>query len=202
MHAPARPLAVQQAQRAALERRDRRLAGQCVDRAAAALGGRRGREVTHPERGVALLDRLAEELSELAVVEQRPNLDGRNMTMILGPSKAVLAGETIAPSDNGAPEASEEGGFLYDSDSYADELPYWLEVAGRGHLVIPYVLDPNDFKFLLPNGFVTAGDFLEYLVDTFEQLHEDGGRMMSVGLHCRIVGRPAAPVLSTAFSRT
>ena len=84
----------------------------------------------------------------------------------------------------------EEGGFLYDSDSYADELPYWLEVAGRDHLVIPYVLDANDFKFLLPNGFVTGSDFLEYLVDTFEQLHEDGGRMMSVGLHCRIVGRP------------
>ena len=56
--------------------------------------------------------------------------------------------------------------------------------------MIPYVLDANDFKFLLPNGFVTGGDFLEYLVDTFEQLHEDGGRMMSVGLHCRIVGRP------------
>src|SRR5207245_5119081 len=89
----------------------------------------------------------------------------------------------------------EEGGFLYDSDSYADELPYWLEVAGRDHLVIPYVLDANDFKFLLPNGFVTGGDFLEYLVDTFEQLHEDGGRMMSVGLHCRIVGRPGRPTM-------
>src|SRR5690242_11949519 len=69
----------------------------------------RGREVTHPERGVALLDRLAEELAEIGVVEQRPNLDGRNMTMILGPSKAILAGETSAPAapaaaDNGAPE--------------------------------------------------------------------------------------------------
>jgi putative urate catabolism protein len=84
----------------------------------------------------------------------------------------------------------EEAGFLYDSDSYADELPYWVEVAGRNHLVIPYTLDANDFKFLLPNGFVTAGDFLEYLIDSFEQLHEEGGRMMSVGLHCRIVGRP------------
>jgi translation initiation factor IF-3 len=57
----------------------------------------RGREVTHPERGVAILDRLAEELHELAIVEQRPNLDGRNMTMLLGPSKAVLSGE-IAPA--------------------------------------------------------------------------------------------------------
>jgi putative urate catabolism protein len=84
----------------------------------------------------------------------------------------------------------EEAGFLYDSDSYADELPYWVEVAGRNHLVIPYTLDANDFKFLISNGFVTAGDFLEYLVDSFEQLYEEGGRMMSVGLHCRIVGRP------------
>ena len=84
----------------------------------------------------------------------------------------------------------EEGGFLYDSDSYADELPYWVEVTGRRHLVIPYTLDANDFKFLIPNGFVTASDFHDYLVDSFEHLYEEGGRMMSVGLHCRIVGRP------------
>ena len=84
----------------------------------------------------------------------------------------------------------EEGGFLYDSDSYADELPYWAEVAGRDHLIVPYTLDANDFKFLLPNGFVISDDFYRYLVDTFEQLHSEGGRMMSVGLHCRIVGRP------------
>ena len=90
----------------------------------------------------------------------------------------------------------EEGGFLYDSDSYADELPYWVDVAGRDHLVIPYTLDANDFKFLLPNGFVTADDFLAYLVDSFDQLHAEGGRMMSVGLHCRISGRPGrAPAL-------
>jgi putative urate catabolism protein len=84
----------------------------------------------------------------------------------------------------------EEGGFLYDSDSYADELPYWVEVEGRDHLVIPYTLDSNDFKFLLPNGFVTAGDFAEYLSDALERLRAEGGRMLSVGLHCRIVGRP------------
>jgi allantoinase len=84
----------------------------------------------------------------------------------------------------------EAGGFLYDSDSYADELPYWVEEAGRPHLVIPYTLDANDFKFLLTNGFVTGAEFLEYLVDSFDQLYEEGGRMMSVGLHCRIVGRP------------
>ena len=84
----------------------------------------------------------------------------------------------------------EEGGFLYDSDSYADELPYWVAVAGTQHLVIPYTLDANDFKFLLVNGFDTAESFYTYLVDTFEQLYEEGGRMMNVGLHCRIVGRP------------
>ncbi len=84
----------------------------------------------------------------------------------------------------------EEGGFLYDSDSYADELPYWLDVAGRPHLVIPYSLDANDFKFLIANGFVTGEQFYEYLVDTLDQLRAEGGRMMSVGLHCRIVGRP------------
>jgi allantoinase len=90
----------------------------------------------------------------------------------------------------------EEGGFLYDSDSYADELPYWVEVAGRDHLVIPYTLDANDMKFLITNGFETSGQFLEYLVDSFEQLYAEGGRMMSVGLHCRIVGRPGrAPAL-------
>jgi putative urate catabolism protein len=93
-------------------------------------------------------------------------------------------------SDNTRRLVVEEGGFLYDSDSYADELPYWLEVGGRDHLVIPYTLDVNDMKFLIPNGFVTAGQFLEYLVDTFERLYEEGGRMMNVGLHCRIVGRP------------
>jgi allantoinase len=88
----------------------------------------------------------------------------------------------------------EEGGFLYDSDSYADELPYWVDVAGRQHLVIPYTLDANDFKFLIPNGFVTAADFHDYLVDSFDRLYEEGGRMMSVGLHCRIVGRPGRAV--------
>jgi len=99
-------------------------------------------------------------------------------------------------SDNTRRLVVEEGGFLYDSDSYADDLPYWVEVAGKQHLVIPYTLDINDFKFLLVNGFVTGDQFYEYLVDSFDRLREEGGRMMNVGLHCRIVGRPGrAPAL-------
>jgi putative urate catabolism protein len=93
----------------------------------------------------------------------------------------------------------EEGGFLYDSDSYADELPYWVDVTGRDHLVIPYTLDANDFKFLQPNGFVTADDFLAYLVDSFDRLRAEGGRMLSVGLHGRIVGRPGRARALDAF---
>ena len=85
-----------------------------------------------------------------------------------------------------------EGAF-YDSDSYADELPYWVAVAGKPHLIVPYSLDANDFKYMQFNGFVTGDDFYRYLVETFEQLYEEGAaapRLMSVGLHCRIVGRP------------
>ncbi len=87
----------------------------------------------------------------------------------------------------------EEGGFLYDSDSYADELPYWTEVAGKQHLVVPYTLDANDAHFVSQNGFRTAAEFAEYLIDTFETLYREGAttpRLMNVGLHCRVVGRP------------
>ncbi|WP_234308604.1 polysaccharide deacetylase family protein [Streptomyces sp. NRRL F-4428] len=85
------------------------------------------------------------------------------------------------------------GGFLYDSDDYCDDLPFYAETGGRPHLVVPYSLDANDFKFLIVHGFTTADDMLAYLVDTFETLWAEGGerpRMMSVGMHCRIIGRP------------
>jgi putative urate catabolism protein len=85
---------------------------------------------------------------------------------------------------------AEAGGFLYDSDSYADELPYWVEVNGTPALIVPYTLDVNDFKFLIPNGFVIADDFFVYARDSFDQLYEEGGRMLSIGLHCRSIGRP------------
>lgn len=87
----------------------------------------------------------------------------------------------------------EHGGFLYDADAYGDELPYWTQVAGKSHLVVPYTLDANDMRFATPQGFNTGDQFYTYLKDTFDVLYAEGEtlpKMMSVGLHCRIAGRP------------
>ena len=87
----------------------------------------------------------------------------------------------------------EAGGFLYDSDAYNDDLPYWVRVAGKPHLVIPYTLDNNDMKFGMPQGFNTGDDFFTYLRDAFDVLYAEGAtapKMMSVGLHMRLAGRP------------
>ena len=87
----------------------------------------------------------------------------------------------------------EEGGFLYTSDAYNDDLPYWQN-ASQSLLVIPYTLVTNDIRFLLPNGFTTGEDFFHFLKDSFDQLWVEGERcpkMMSVGLHGRISGHPA-----------
>ena len=96
------------------------------------------------------------------------------------------------PSVNTRRLLVEEGGFLYDSDAYNDELPYWLRVNDKPHLVIPYTNDVNDTKFA-SGGFGTSEDFFLYLKDTFDLLYDEGRsspRMMSVGLHMRITGRP------------
>jgi putative urate catabolism protein len=88
----------------------------------------------------------------------------------------------------------EEGGFLYDSDAYNDELPYWVEVSGRRHLVVPYTMDANDMKFTVPGGIGSAVDFEAYLKAAFNQLYDEGAEapgLLSIGLHPRIAGRPA-----------
>lgn len=85
------------------------------------------------------------------------------------------------------------GGFIYDSDAYNDDLPYWFAHGKGNHLIIPYSFDTNDMRFASAPGFDTGGAWLEYLCDTFDQLYEEGihnPRMMSVGLHCRLAGRP------------
>ena len=87
----------------------------------------------------------------------------------------------------------EEGGFLYDADDYNDDLPFWTEVNGKSHLVVPYTLDNNDMRFATPQGFNSGDQFYSYLRDAFDVLYAEGEhtpRMMSVGLHCRLVGRP------------
>lgn len=88
----------------------------------------------------------------------------------------------------------EEGGFLYLADSYADDLPYWLEGPHGPQLVTPYTLDANDMRFATPQGFNSGDQFFAYLKDSFDCLLREGragsAKMMSVGLHCRLVGRP------------
>ena len=87
----------------------------------------------------------------------------------------------------------DEGGFLYDSDSYSDDLPYWEIRKKKKQLIIPYTLDNNDMRFVANQGFNTGDHFFTYLKDSFDALYEEGKtnpKMMSVGLHCRLVGRP------------
>lgn len=94
---------------------------------------------------------------------------------------------------------AEEGGFVYHADSYADDVPYY-EVHGENHqLVVPYSLDANDMKFVAYQGFAEAEQFYRYLRDTFDMLYREGGRMMSVGLHGRVAGRPARALAVARF---
>ena len=88
---------------------------------------------------------------------------------------------------------AEEGGFLYNADSYADDLPYWDRSFDNPQLMIPYTLDANDMRFATPQGFNSGDQFFQYLRDTFDILYAEGEtrpKMMSVGLHCRLAGRP------------
>jgi len=87
----------------------------------------------------------------------------------------------------------EDGGFLYDSDSYSDDLPYWEYKKNKKQLIIPYTLDNNDMRFATNQGFNSGDQFYTYLKDSFDALYEEGKaapKMMSVGLHCRLIGRP------------
>jgi putative urate catabolism protein len=104
-------------------------------------------------------------------------------------------------SPNTARLVAEEGGFLYDSDSYADDLPYWDSTSGHTQLIIPYTLDANDMRFA--NGGFTNGDqFFTYLKDSFDVLYAEGEtapRVMSIGLHCRLAGRPGRAAAVARF---
>ena len=91
------------------------------------------------------------------------------------------------PSENTRRLLVEEGGFLYDFDAYNDELPYWVDVGGKPHLVVPYTMDANDGKFAAAAGFGSSSDFEIYLKATFDQLYEEGGDNARAD-----VGRPAS----------
>ena len=97
----------------------------------------------------------------------------------------------------------EEGSFLYSSDSYADDLPYWVEGPKGPHLIVPYTLDANDMRFATAQGFNSGDQFFAYLRDSFDLLYEEGRRgapkMMSVGLHCRLAGRPGRALALERF---
>ena len=97
----------------------------------------------------------------------------------------------------------EEGGFLYSADSYADDLPYWLAHGEGPQLMVPYTLDANDMRFATPQGFNAGSQFLDYLKDSFDVLYREGvegaPRMMSIGLHCRLVGRPGRAAALARF---
>ncbi|NJC28642.1 putative urate catabolism protein [Xanthomonas arboricola] len=102
-------------------------------------------------------------------------------------------------SPNTARLVAEEGGFVYDADSYADDVPYYDHRHGRAQLIVPYTLDANDMKFVAYNGFADGEPFFRYLRDGFEHLRSEGGRMLSVGLHGRIVGKPARAAALARF---
>ena len=96
----------------------------------------------------------------------------------------------------------EEGGFVYDADSYADDLPYWTHDYGKPHLIVPYTLDNNDMRFASAQGFNSGDQFFAYLRDAFDVLYSEGmtsPRMMSVGLHCRLAGRPGRTAALARF---
>ena len=112
----------------------------------------------------------------------------RNLT-----GSAPLGWYTGRTSENTRRLLVEHGGFVYDADSYSDDLPYWETVAGQPHLVVPYTLDANDMRFATAQGFNSGEQFFAYLKDAFDTLYQEGEtapKMLSIGLHCRVVGRP------------
>ena len=96
-------------------------------------------------------------------------------------------------SENTRRLVAEYGGFLYDADDYSDDLPFWSRMVDVPHLIVPYTLDANDMRFAAMQGFNSGDQFFAYLKDAFDTLYEEGAKapkMMSIGLHCRLVGRP------------
>ena len=130
---------------------------------------------------------------DMPEAEERQHISRAVATIERLTGQRPLGWYTGRPSPNTRRLVVAEGGFLYDSDAYDDDLPYWVTVDGKGHLVIPYSFDNNDSRFTRSQGFDLADEFFAYLRDGFDWLYAEGAkmpRMMSVGLHCRLIGKP------------
>ena len=126
-----------------------------------------------------------------SVEKKHMDLAIKSIKKIFG--KRPLGWYTGRCSQNTRDLVMEEGGFLYDSDSYSDDLPYWETRGKKKQLIIPYTLDNNDMRFATNQGFNSGDQFYNYLKDSFDALYAEGKhspKMMSVGLHCRLIGRP------------
>ena len=143
------------------------------------------------------------EYKDFAKEDERKHLEEaiRIHTEVTGSRpKGVYTGRS---SINSLDIAMEEGGFTYSADAYSDDLPYWVDGPNKPHLIVPYTLDANDMRFATPQGFNSGDQFYAYLKDSFDVLYQEGGegraKMMSIGLHCRLVGRPGRAAALARF---
>ena len=130
----------------------------------------------------------------MSAAEERDHITRAVESLTALTGSRPLGWYTGRTSENTRRLVAEHGGFLYDADSYADDLPYWEEVSGKPQLIVPYTLDTNDMRFATPQGFNTGEQFFAYLRDAFDTLYAEGAeapKMLSIGLHCRLAGRPA-----------
>ena len=172
------------AQRAAALSRDRRLDA----------GGRLGDRDPRPE-----MDRLPRRAGRARARRHRARRSASRREITGERPLGFYQGRS---SEHTTPLMMEEGGFLYTADSYADELPYWLAGPHGPQLAVPYTLDANDMRFATPQGFNSGDQFFAYLKDSFDTLYAEGEtapKMMSIGLHCRLVGRPGRAAALARF---
>ena len=126
------------------------------------------------------------------------SVEKKHMQKAIGSIKKIFGNRPVGwytgrCSPNTLDLVIDDGGFLYCSDTYSDDLPYWEIKSGKKQLMIPYTLDNNDMRFLTNQGFNSGEQFFNYLKDSFDTLYEEGNdnpKMMSIGLHCRIIGKP------------
>jgi len=142
------------------------------------------------------------EYRTMSEAEERAQLNEAIRIHTQATGERPLGWYTGRSSENSLKLVMEDGGFLYSSDSYADDLPYWVTSDGstagsatrrKPHLIIPYTLDANDMRFINPQGFSDGEPFYRYLRDSFDVLYAEGEtapKMMTIGLHCRLTGRP------------